>query len=79
MTVAELIKELEKLDPNLRVLVDGYEDGYADVASIRICTFRENVNDTWYQGSHDMDFDDGCYDYDDYKKFEGIILSEFLL
>lgn len=30
MTVAELIAELEKLDPELRVLVDGYEGGQDD-------------------------------------------------
>lgn len=30
MTVAELINHLSKCDPNMRVVVDGYEGGFDD-------------------------------------------------
>jgi hypothetical protein len=30
MTIADLIRELQKYDPGMRVLVDGYEGGFDD-------------------------------------------------
>lgn len=35
MTVKELIEELKKYPPETRVVVDGYEGGYDDVASLK--------------------------------------------
>jgi hypothetical protein len=32
MTVKELIEKLQQLDPDLRVVTDGYEGGYKDVS-----------------------------------------------
>lgn len=31
MTVGELVRHLQNFKPDLRVLVDGYEDGYEDI------------------------------------------------
>ena len=35
MKVKELISILEKLDPELTVLVDGYEDGFDNIRSLQ--------------------------------------------
>ena len=59
MTVQELIRELEKLDPSLEVYVEGYEDGYNDVSlfeHIEVCRDfyidQEGVKD-WWCGDHE--------------------------
>ena len=31
MTAKELIKKLQKLDPDTRIIIRGYEDGYNDI------------------------------------------------
>ena len=56
MTVAELIAELQKLDPSLVALVSGYEGGYCDISpSFEACVYKRDCNDkdTWYYGPHE--------------------------
>jgi hypothetical protein len=56
MKVIDLIQLLEKLDPNLWVVVPGYEGGYSKVDGVvEPRTFVENVNCAWYYGPHDLD------------------------
>lgn len=53
MKVKELIKFLEKQDPESRVVVDAYEGGYDElrvVANVCICDDPDN-HDTWYMGN----------------------------
>jgi hypothetical protein len=69
MTVKELIEKLQQLDPDLRVVTDGYEGGYKDVSD----TFESfdlalNVNESWYYGPHE-DVDD-TYRVPDKSKVE---------
>ena len=40
MTVGELIALLHSQDPDLRVVVDGYESGFSDVAPNRVYPVR---------------------------------------
>ena len=53
MKVKELIVELQKLDPETLVLVDGYEGGYATPSvtdQIKVCG---PFNRAWYYGEYD--------------------------
>ena len=49
MKVKELIKKLQKMDPNARVLVEGYEIGYDDASSPEEIVVRETKG-SWYDG-----------------------------
>lgn len=40
MTVAELIRLLQRHPPNLRVVVDGYEDGYDDLSPEQLTVIK---------------------------------------
>ena len=46
MTVKELMEFLEKYPDDLRVVVNGYEDGYDDISPNRIFT-RKNTVRRW--------------------------------
>ncbi|MFA7308178.1 MAG: hypothetical protein WC026_16070 [Hyphomicrobium sp.] len=58
-TVAELIAELSKLDPNMRVMVQGYESGLhdCDVPEIRTAEVNANPDEDWFFGPHNELFD----------------------
>ena len=51
MKVKELIKKLQKMDPNARVLVEGYEMGYDDASSPEEIVVRETKG-SWYGGKY---------------------------
>lgn len=57
MTVGQLIALLQKHDPELRVVVDGYEGGLNDVdpKAIRAMNIFLNYREDSYQGSHEED------------------------
>lgn len=54
MTVAELIECLRAHPPSLRVVVDGYEDGYDDLANDRIIVtgICLDTGREFWQGKH---------------------------
>ncbi len=55
MTVDELIQLLEKYPPGLRVVVNGYENGYDDLTPERLSVVRIALNmgkHTW-EGQHE--------------------------
>ena len=60
MTVAELMRLLETFPPDLRVMVQGYEDGYDDLEPrfIKAANVRLNVYAAWYDGRHDEAYAD---------------------
>ena len=62
MTVKELIEQLQQLDPELHVFVDGYEGGYDDVAVSEVKEIALNVHSEWYYGKHDNVDDDRFFD-----------------
>lgn len=59
MAVKELIEKLQELDPETRVMTQGYEGGYCDVSVSEVCNVALDVNAPWYYGPHDrLDKDD---------------------
>jgi hypothetical protein len=53
MIVKELIEQLQQLDPELHVFVDGYEGGYDDITISEIKEIALNIHEEWYYGKHD--------------------------
>ena len=59
MKIADLIRILQTYPQDLRVVVDGYEDGYDDLdeALMRVREIRLGVGRNWWEGHHgDADF-----------------------
>jgi hypothetical protein len=54
MTVKELIEKLQKFDPGMIVVVDGYEGGVNDVSTAREIDIILNCHDEWYYGKHEI-------------------------
>ena len=52
MTVEELIEELKKHPSNMRVVVQGYEDGLDDVENILRIPILLDRHTEWYYGKH---------------------------
>ena len=54
MTVEEMVELLKGYPADLRVVVNGYEEGYDDVSPDRIFVRRIQLNtgDEWWQGRH---------------------------
>jgi hypothetical protein len=56
MKVIELIQALEAFDPEMPVMLAGYEGGYSEVQGVvDQRTFVKDVNCAWYYGPHDLD------------------------
>lgn len=53
MNVVDLISELSKFPSDMPVLVNGYEEGYENIASIKIHTVAKRINPEWYYGEFD--------------------------
>jgi hypothetical protein len=54
MKVKELIEKLSQLDPELMVVVSGYEGGVDEVDSCGLSEIELNVNTQWYYGKHEL-------------------------
>ena len=52
MTAIELIKNLQKLPPETRIIVSGYEDGFNDIIELKKVKIKKDVNEHWYEGAH---------------------------
>lgn len=52
MKIRELIQTLSQLDPELPVVVRGYEGGYNDVSEVNTIAIPLNINTRWYYGTH---------------------------
>jgi len=53
MKVKELIEVLSQLDPELMVVVRGYEGGVNEVDQCDVYDIELNVNTAWYYGKHE--------------------------
>ena len=75
MTVKELMELLEKYPDDLRVVVNGYEDGYDDISPERISTTKIQLD----AGIHDWEGQHGDPPYeseaaaDDAKIVEALV------
>lgn len=54
MVVKELIKKLENLSPDVLVVVEGYEGGFADVNEVKVVPLKIDVHKEWYYGPHEL-------------------------
>ena len=54
MTVAELMERLKAFDPNLPVVVAGYEGGFNDLSYVEPVLLTRNVHEEWFYGAHDV-------------------------
>jgi preprotein translocase subunit YajC len=54
MTVQELIKILETLNPETRVVIKGYEGGVDDVQKVIDVFIALDKNTEWYYGKHEV-------------------------
>jgi len=79
MTIKELIKDLSMFDPDLPVLVSGYEGGFKEL--LPKCIIQEKMirdyYDAWYYGPHVV-LDNYCEDEMNEKglgTFDAVILS----
>ncbi len=54
MKVKELIETLSQLDPELMVVVAGYEGGVDEIDKYELCDVELNVNTEWYYGKHEI-------------------------
>lgn len=62
MRVKKLIKLLEKQDPEMRVVVQGYESGFDEVESLHRVSIMKNKRkqDKWWDGEFcETSLDDG--------------------
>lgn len=82
MRVTELIKELQALNPNYRVIIRGYEYGQTDIDTIKLVTISVNENgseidDAPYGGLHEIWPDDDT-EKDNSRKFETAVKIGFM-
>ncbi len=55
MLVGELIQHLQKLSPDTKVVVRGYEGGYNDIIEIKPVKIIRKPEAPWYEGEYDND------------------------
>lgn len=53
MKVKELIEELQKVDPNALVVVNGYEDGFTELQSVNQIDIKLNPGHKDWEGEYD--------------------------
>jgi hypothetical protein len=54
MKVKELIEQLQKFDPELPVMIQGYEGGIDAPEKPYQTPIRLNVHEEWYYGKHEI-------------------------
>lgn len=53
MKAKDLILKLQQLDPDTKVVVRGYEDGYNDIFSLKPVKIKIAENGEWYYGEYE--------------------------
>ena len=61
MKVKELMKELQKHDPEKMVVVAGYEGGYDEISGAGEIRLKLNAHTEWYYGRHEEDENGECH------------------
>lgn len=67
MKVRELIDVLKDHDPEMMVIVRGYEAGYDEVGRTCVLDICLDVHKEGYYGKHDMVFDEEMEQYEQVK------------
>lgn len=58
MNVKQLIEKLSTYDPEMMVIVSGYEGGVTEVTEIDKRKIKLNVNTEWWYGKHEVTIKD---------------------
>jgi hypothetical protein len=58
MTASELINELQKLSPETKIVVRGYEDGYNDILQLKLVKIKRKSDSNWYEGEYEDSTDE---------------------
>jgi hypothetical protein len=75
MKVIELIQALEAFDPEMPVVLSGYEGGFNTVtAVVEPRTFVKDVNCAWYYGPHELDNEYLEEEHDGKPRFQAVTL-----
>jgi hypothetical protein len=76
MKIKDLIKELQKHDPEMQVVRSGYEGGVEFVSSIRCCEVALDVNTDWWYGTHELVIHDlQKEELKDYTKTQAVYIA----
>ena len=75
MLVEELIAELQKFDPKLRVIRSGYEGGLEDADFVGLKKIALNVNTEWYYGKHEPVDAFGYQDLSTYTQVDAVYIG----
>jgi hypothetical protein len=55
MTVKELINRLQQINnQEMKVVVDGYEDGFDDIKDPKVIIAYEQIDRDWYNGKYEQ-------------------------
>ena len=54
MKVKELIELLSQMNPELMVVIGGYEGGVDEIDKFEMCDIELNVHTEWYYGKHEV-------------------------
>ena len=52
MTASELIRKLNDLSPETKIIVRGYENGYNDIIILKNLTITVNKERKWWDGEY---------------------------
>ena len=74
MTVKELIEQLQTLDPDLQVFINGYEGGFNNVTPVagNVVDMVLDYHRDWFYGKHELA--EQITDVAEYKIVKGIII-----
>ena len=77
MKIKDLIAELQKHDPEMQVIRNGYEGGVDFVAHVRCYEVALDVNKEWWYGKHELVHPelDICKDYENHLKTQAVLIS----
>ena len=62
MIIFELIQQLQTLDPETKIVIRGYEDGYNDILTVRTVKIKPIVDAYWYLGEYEDSKDTDAMD-----------------
>ena len=62
MTVSELIQLLSKINPDIKVVVRGYENGYNDILELKPVKIKQKAHSKDYDGEYADSEDDNASD-----------------
>jgi hypothetical protein len=76
MKIKDLIKELQKHDPEMQVVRSGYEGGVEFVSHLRCYEVALDVNTEWWYGKHELVIHDlQKEELKDYTKTQAVLIT----